>query len=160
MPVAATQKISMLEDITVYMKSDDLTLKDIFLKMADFFTNNPVTDPKSDQKILRSSFAAIFPDYDEDKVYSSDIKKMFSWYLLVKDFVTLPDEGEESGEAATEDKISDEAASNTAPPAKKTTRKTASTEVKKEITSDEAAVKKTPRKKTAKKSATDTDGDQ
>ena len=101
-PVSATQRISMLDDITVYMQEDDITLKDVFLKMMSFAEKGTLPDPKGDEKKLRSVFGEIVPGFDSERVYTSDIRKMFAWYHLVKDMVALPDEGEANENAATE----------------------------------------------------------
>ena len=101
-PVSATQRISMLDDITVYMHEDDITLKDVFLKMGSFAEKGTMPDPKGDEKKLRTAFGEIVPGVDSERVYTSDIRKMFAWYLLVKDIVALPDEGEANENASTE----------------------------------------------------------
>ncbi len=101
-PVSATQRISMLDDITVYMQEDDITLKDVFLKMMSFAEKGTLPDPKGDEKKLRSVFGEIVPGFDSERVYTSDIRKMFAWYHLVKDTVALPDEGEANENASTE----------------------------------------------------------
>lgn len=101
-PVSATQRISMLDDITVYMQEDDITLKDVFLKMMSFAEKGKLPDPKGDDKKLRSVFGEIVPGFDSERVYTSDIRKMFAWYHLVKDTVALPDEGEANENAAAE----------------------------------------------------------
>lgn len=101
-PVSATQRISMLDDITVYMQEDDITLKDVFLKMMSFAEKGTLPDPKGDEKKLRSVFGEIVPGFDSERVYTSDIRKMFAWYHLVKDMVALPDEGEANENAAAE----------------------------------------------------------
>ena len=90
-PVSATQRISMLDDITVYMKEDDIALKDVFLKLNEYAEKNTLPDPKGDEKKLRTVFGEAVPGFDSERVYNSDIKKMFAWFHMVKDFVALPD---------------------------------------------------------------------
>jgi hypothetical protein len=101
-PVSASQRISMLEDITVYMLEDDITLKEVFMKMKSFAEGGALPDSKSDEKQLRKIFGEIVVGFDSERVYTSDIRKMFAWYQLVKDVVATPDEGDEEGQANTE----------------------------------------------------------
>lgn len=94
MPVASTQRISMLQDITIFSTGDDLQLTDVLLKMKDYAENNTIIDPKSDPAKLKEFFGQIVPDFDSEKVYASDIKKIINWFHLVKDFVAIEDEPE------------------------------------------------------------------
>jgi hypothetical protein len=105
MPVSSTQRISMLEDISVYSTHDDIPLKEVLMKMKVHVQDNPLIDPKADPVKLRTFFKTVVPDYDEGRVYPSDIKKMISWFHLVKDFVDQPDE---TGENETEQKSEEE----------------------------------------------------
>lgn len=78
-----TTKMASLEDITVFGESDDLKLSDIFTSMKG---SNNIPDPKSaDGKQLRSFFLEVAPDHDQERVYSSDIKKIISWFNTIKD---------------------------------------------------------------------------
>lgn len=97
-PISATQRISMLDDITVYMEEDDITLKDVFLKLMEYAEKNALPDPKGDEKKLRAVFGEAVPGFDSERVYNSDIKKMFAWFHMVKDFVALPDEESKNNE--------------------------------------------------------------
>ena len=96
----STAKLASLEDITVYGENDDLRLKDIFAKMADA---KNVPDAKADGKVLRTFFFEVAPDHDEQKVYSSDIKKIVSWFHIIKDLPIFT-EAEPKTEEATEEK--------------------------------------------------------
>jgi hypothetical protein len=100
MPVASTQRISMLEDISVYTQTDDLPLKDVMMKFLEFSGTNSLIDPKSDPAALKTFFKSIVPDFDTERVYPSDIKKMIGWFTMVKDFVAVEDEPENATAAA------------------------------------------------------------
>ena len=78
----STAKLASLEDITVFGEDDDLKLLDIFenIKNAE-----SVPDAKADGKKLREFFREVAPGHDEEKVYSSDMKKIVTWYNLLKD---------------------------------------------------------------------------
>ena len=86
-PVSSTQKISMLEDISIFTITDDIPLKEVLLKIKSIENDTPVISTKSDSKKLRAYFKAVLPDFDEERVYTSDIKKIISWYNFVKDIL-------------------------------------------------------------------------
>jgi hypothetical protein len=105
LPVSATQRVSMLEDISVFTTGDDLPLKDVFLKMKEFSGSGEIIDAKSDPKKLTEFLAKVVPDFDQERVYPSDIKKMITWFHLVKDVVDIADEdeAEAAADAGTEE---------------------------------------------------------
>jgi hypothetical protein len=78
----STAKIAALHEITLFGLEDDIKLIDVFERMK---SANSVPDAKADGKKLREFFREVAPDHDEEKVYASDMKKVISWYLLLKD---------------------------------------------------------------------------
>ncbi len=78
----STAKLASLEDITVFGEDDDLKLVDIFTKMKE---SASVPDPKADGKALRSFFNEVAPGHDEEKVYASDMKKIITWFNIIKE---------------------------------------------------------------------------
>ncbi|MXV17489.1 DUF5606 family protein [Hufsiella ginkgonis] len=87
----STSKLASLEDITVFGEDDDLKLIDILENMK---SANLVPDPKqADGAALRNFFREVAPSHDEERVYASDIKKILSWFHILKD---LPLFGEEA----------------------------------------------------------------
>ncbi|MEC3881007.1 DUF5606 family protein [Parapedobacter sp. 10938] len=92
----ATTKLATLEDITIYGDDEDLKLVDIMDRMK---AKGDVPDSKSDGKTLREFFREVAPGHDEDRVYSSDIKKIITWYGIIK---ALPLFDEERTDAADE----------------------------------------------------------
>jgi hypothetical protein len=81
-----THKISALADVSMYSTGDDVPLKDVFQKIYDKEKGGACIDHKSADAELKKYFKAAFPEYDEDRVYVSDIKKVLNWYnLLQKD---------------------------------------------------------------------------
>jgi hypothetical protein len=115
----STAKLASLEDITVFGEDDDLKLSDIFEQMKD----SSAPDPKNaDGKALRNYFREVAPQHDEEKVYSSDIKKIINWYSILKD---MPLFSETAPEAVQEEIVVAEPAAKEAAPEKKSrTRKT------------------------------------
>ena len=78
----STAKIAALSEITIFGNYDDIRLKDVFARIT---TAGNVPDAKADGKKLREFFRVVAPDHDEEKVYASDMKKVISWYGLLKD---------------------------------------------------------------------------
>ncbi|WP_462318694.1 DUF5606 family protein [Marinilabilia sp.] len=83
MPAYATSKISSLEDISIFTLDGDVKLGDVFA--AIFEKDLDVNPKKATSKQLKEAFSEALPDYDEDRVYVSDIKKVFAWYNILKD---------------------------------------------------------------------------
>lgn len=82
----STHKISALEDVSIYSTGDDVPLKDVFQKIYDKEKGGPCIDHKSADAELKKYFKAAFAEYDEERVYVSDIKKVLNWYnALQKD---------------------------------------------------------------------------
>lgn len=96
MPVHPTQKVSSLSDISIFTVEDDMPLKDVLIKAKEAFANGPAPDGKSDSKILHEAMLKVLPNYDRERVYTSDIKKLFQWYniLQAKDMLEFADETE------------------------------------------------------------------
>lgn len=104
-PAFSHERISTLEEISIYTASEDIPLKDVFKTLYEKQDGQPVTDPKkASSNELKKSFEEILPDYDRDAVYVSDMKKVFVWYnfLLAKDMLDFTEEEAEET-AATED---------------------------------------------------------
>ncbi|MBC7566063.1 MAG: DUF5606 domain-containing protein [Pedobacter sp.] len=78
-----TTKLASLEDITIYGEDDDLKLVNVLVNIVG--AKGTVPDAKSDAKALKSFFEEVAPNHDQEKVYSSDMKKIITWYHLLKD---------------------------------------------------------------------------
>ena len=100
--VQSTQKISPLEDISIYTVSGEKPLKEVLLLMKE--KENIPVGPKSKPEELKNFFKTVVPDFDEERVYVSDIKKIISWYELLKEIINQKDEDPEGKH--TEEKIS------------------------------------------------------
>jgi hypothetical protein len=96
-PVFLSDRSSALEDISIFTLTEDIPLKDVLLKIFEKEEGKPCIDAKEDPAKLKAYFETILPDYDRERVYISDIKKVFAWYnlLLEKEMIT-PDEPEEA----------------------------------------------------------------
>jgi hypothetical protein len=78
------QQINILSEITVFGLKDGMPLNDIFERMFQLENGQSArVNPKASRDELESYFFLIFQDYDEDRVYASDIKKIIQWYNLL-----------------------------------------------------------------------------
>ena len=104
--VASTSdRLSLLEEISIYTttKKGTATLGDVLRKIKKDFDADPGVDGTSEATELKSFMKAILPEYDEARVYTSDIKKLVRWYGLIQKYA--PEILEEE-EAKPEDKES------------------------------------------------------
>jgi len=88
-PVHSTSKVSALEDIAIYTENGDVPLKDIFKAISEKESGGPTLSPKSSGTELKAYFEKIVPEYDKDRVYISDIKKVFLWYNTLQQYELL-----------------------------------------------------------------------
>jgi hypothetical protein len=108
-PAFPHEKISTLEEIAVFTATEDKPLKDIFKAFHDKLEGKPALDAKSDNKMLQAFFVEVVPDYDVERVYISDIRKIVSWYnlLLEHKILDFTEKEEEKPEEKTEVKKSE-----------------------------------------------------
>lgn len=85
MPVHAAHKISALDDISVYTYSDDVLLGEVFQKIREKEGNGTAISHKASSKELKAYMKEVFPEYDEDRVYDSDLRKLFQWFNLLQE---------------------------------------------------------------------------
>jgi hypothetical protein len=88
----ASVQISVLGEIQVYCIGKETPLLDVFVKILAFESGNPSSiSPKSSSVELEAYFFKILDNYDEERVYPNDIKKILQWYnlLLSKKMITL-----------------------------------------------------------------------
>ena len=76
-------KVSSLEDIAVFTASGEVPLKDVFKKIHEKENGGEAIGTKATNEELKKYLESILPDYDREKVYVSDIKKMVSWYNIL-----------------------------------------------------------------------------
>jgi len=102
-PAYATDRISALEDISIYTFSEDKPLKEIFRAIYDKEGGKACISHKESEAKLTAYLLEILPDYDSDRVYTSDIKKLFQWYNLLESSSNLILAEEEKEETAEKD---------------------------------------------------------
>lgn len=85
--VKMDKNLSLLSEISVYTLEAELPLADVFKKIFKKEDGKKTAvNPKASKDALEAYFFSVLPNFDEDRVYSSDIKKIIKWYnLLVED---------------------------------------------------------------------------
>ena len=105
MPVFSADKVMSLGDIAIYTTGEEKPLSEVFESIKAKYNANQV-DVKAMDKAgnYREVFAEVLPDFDEDRVRTSDIKKVFAWYntLIAAGFEKFVSE-EEKAEEKTEE---------------------------------------------------------
>ncbi len=79
-PVYSTSKVSALEDIAIYTETGDVPLKEIFKAISEKEAGGSALSHKAPANELKVYFEEVVPDFDKDRVYASDIKKVLLWY--------------------------------------------------------------------------------
>ncbi|PKR81808.1 hypothetical protein CW751_00260 [Brumimicrobium salinarum] len=93
-PAYSTDRISALEDISIYTYEEDVPLKEVYTNIAKKEDCGLAISHKESAKKLTAYLEEVLPDYDEDRVYTSDIKKLFQWYNILHKagLITLEEE--------------------------------------------------------------------
>lgn len=100
--------VSLLSEIAVYTYSEEVPLREIFQKIYEKEDGGEAINHKESKDKLEAYFAEVLPDYDVDRVYSSDIKKIIQWYnLLVAKGVTNFQKPEETEAESTKESDTD-----------------------------------------------------
>jgi len=79
-PAYSTSKISALSDISVFTETGEIQLTELFKRFKE---NENVLSPKASANEIKAFFAGVLPEYDKDRVYASDMKKILQWYQLL-----------------------------------------------------------------------------
>jgi hypothetical protein len=115
-------KVSSLEEISVFTEKEDMPLGKVFDLIFEKEKEGPALDYKSDPGKLKAYLNEVLPEYDKEKVYVSDIKKILQWYnilhalkMLVRDEPEKPAEPEEKSKT----EVKKEAVSEKTPAVKK-----------------------------------------
>jgi len=158
MPVSSMQRIIMLKDIAVYTVEDDMPLYYVFKKMKEQDAVASAVSSKAEPAELKATLKKILPEFDEERVHASDIRKMFIWYKLVKDIVGSPEaekamQAELEGVGEPAESTPEAAEGVEVPPVTEEPVKKKTTRKKKEEPAAEGAAEEAPKKKTTKKAA-------
>ncbi len=85
-PVYASQKVVSLENISIFTTGEDQPLEDVLKKVMEKNKGEKAFDAgKASNDELKKEMEKVLPEYDKDRVYVSDIKKLFQWYNMLHD---------------------------------------------------------------------------
>lgn len=82
--VGLRANVSLLSEIAVYTYSEEVRLAEVFKAIATKENEGPAISHKEDDAKLKAYFREVLPEFDEDRVYTSDIKKVVNWYNLLQ----------------------------------------------------------------------------
>ena len=103
-PAFARERMSSLEEISIYSVEEDRPLKEVFRSIHEKMGDKVDFDAKkASNDVLRAKFLEVMPDYDQDAVYPSDMKKVFLWYQMLMDKGLLDFTEEEKKEEPSEE---------------------------------------------------------
>ena len=107
--VGLRNNVSLLSEISMYTQTEEKPLAEVMRNIAIKEDNGPAISHKEDNAALIAYFKEVLPDYDEDRVYPSDIKKVLNWYnLLQSKGLVSKDAPAESDNAAPGDEVAAE----------------------------------------------------
>lgn len=135
----ASNRISLLKEISVYTttKESSLPLENVFTTIYEKFGKKINVNPKSSDQELKSFLGNVVPEYDSERVYNSDIKKIVSWYSILTEH--FPDIFEKPKEEVKKDEKKE---------VKQETKKEEKKEAKKETKKEESKTADKPKAKT------------
>ncbi len=102
--VGVAGNVSILSEIAIYTLEEELPLRAVFARIHEKENGGKIAlSPKADKIDLEAYFFEVLPNYDEDRVYASDIRKVIQWYNLlhdngITDYSENPDAAPEDGE--------------------------------------------------------------
>ncbi|MBN2521690.1 MAG: DUF5606 domain-containing protein [Bacteroidales bacterium] len=97
--VHSSAKVSALEDIAIFTDTEEVPLSDIFRKIYEKENGKETISHKSSSEELKTFMGEILPEYDKERVYVSDMKKLVQWYnLLIQMNLLKPEEEEKEKE--------------------------------------------------------------
>ena len=95
--VYASDKVSTLEEISIFTYDEDMPLKEVFQQIYEKLEAKEAISHKSSPDEMKAFMDKVLPNYDKERVYVSDIKKLIQWYniLLSENLISLEKEEEE-----------------------------------------------------------------
>jgi len=111
---ARLHRVTPLNTIEVYTTGPNVRLQEVLAAMQSAEGTHALPDGKADKTALRAYFDAVYPDYDAERVYESDLKKIVRWYGILRDADLLKFEAAaDSSEATSGDSTSEDALAST-----------------------------------------------
>ena len=123
--VGLKSNVSLLSEISVYTNTEEKPLTEIMRAIAIKEDNGPAISHKEDNSKLVAYFLEVLPDFDQERVYPSDIKKIINWYnmLQAKGLVSKEEPKIEKTEEVLEQVVTEVVTEKAEKPAKKTKTK-------------------------------------
>ena len=84
-PIFNTNKISGLSDISIYTYDEEILLSELFDRIQKKYKKEAAISHLESAEELKKVFEELVPNYDQEQVYNSDIKKVFQWYNILHD---------------------------------------------------------------------------
>ena len=84
-PIFNTNKISALSDISIYTYDEEILLSELFDRIQKKYKKEAAVSHLESAEELKKVFKELVPNYDQEQVYNSDIKKVFQWYNILHD---------------------------------------------------------------------------
>ncbi|MBP7101857.1 MAG: DUF5606 domain-containing protein [Bacteroidales bacterium] len=103
-PVFPSHKVSSLEEICIFTETEEIPLKEVLKNIFIIENGNKCIDPKSENNALKLYMEKILPSYDKNRVYVSDMKKLFTWYNTLHENHMLSFEEEVNKESQSAEK--------------------------------------------------------
>lgn len=122
--ISSTAKVSSLEDISMFTTGDDKPVAEIMKSIFDKEKGGACIDSKSDDKAIVSYFESVLPDYDKERVYTSNMRKLFTWYNVLQSTGNLKEKTADKKDEVVE-KVVKAAAEKKAAPKKAVAKDTA-----------------------------------
>ena len=82
--VGLRSNVSLLSEISIYTNDGEIKLAEVFANIAKKENDGPAISHKESNDVLINYFTEVLPDFDQDRVYVSDIKKVINWYNLIQ----------------------------------------------------------------------------
>ena len=103
-PIFNTNKISGLSDISIYTYDEEILLSELFDRIQKKYKKEAAISHLESAEELKKVFEELVPNYDQEQVYNSDIKKVFQWYNILHDTDNLiKEESKEEKKESSDD---------------------------------------------------------
>ena len=106
--VGLRNNVSLLSEISIYTIDKEKPLAEVMRAIAEKEDNGPAISHKEDNATLESYFREVLPEFDEDRVYASDIKKVLNWYNMLQAKGLVSKDAPAEVEATTEETATEE----------------------------------------------------
>lgn len=159
--IAANYNVSLLDNVAIYGVSQEYPLAEVFFRIYKKENGGAAIDHKSSGAELRAYMEQVLPEYDESRVYDSDLKKLFQWYNILqsKGLLNIDLAAVEAAIAAQQaemeanqaEEVATEEVKEEKPKKKSTAKKATKTDDTEEKPAKKTAAKKTTKKKDEEK---------